>query len=134
MSKKMEWRQFAYAGNTLDSRWGHSATLHDTRVVLFGGRDERGYYNSYLSIDTATQLIEMKPEEAAKEKLKRKKEETNKVREAVNNLQNAVHELQSMVTQLGEELLAQKDLLRLIVQEVSNLKAENEALTKKLQN
>jgi len=74
----------------------------------------------------------MKPEEAAKEKIKRKKEETNKVREAVNNLQNAVHELQSMVTQLGEELLAQKDVLRLIVQEVTNLKAENESLSKKL--
>jgi len=106
--KTLSWYQYAYAGNPLLSRWGHSATLHDTRILIYGGRDDDGYFNVIETIDYTTQLIELKPEEQAKEKSKRKKEERNRTREAIGNLQSTISELQAAVQQMGEQLLSQK--------------------------
>jgi len=78
----MDWKQFVYAGNPLVPRWDHCATLHNnTRILIYGGRADHGYYDRIDVIDvcmyliknsrinnSASQLIEMKPEEAAKEK------------------------------------------------------------------
>lgn len=47
----MQWKKYAFGGNQLVPRWGHSATLHGTRVALFGGRDETGYWNGVDVID-----------------------------------------------------------------------------------
>jgi len=108
--KTMEWKQYAYAGNTLVPRWGHSTTVHDTRLLIYGGRASHGYYNTIDIIDTSLELIELKPEEQLKEKSKRKQEEKNKTREAIGNLQTSVTELSEMINQLGEQLVVQKKL------------------------
>jgi len=126
--KTMEWKQFAYAGNPLSPRWGHSATLHDHRVVIYGGRADHGYYNSLETIDTTNELIEVQPEEQAKEKLKRKQEEKNRTREAIGNLQNSVSELQSMIGQLGEQLVTQKKSITEMRGAAVALRQENETL------
>jgi len=126
-----EWKQYAYAGNTLECRWGHTATLHDTRVLLYGGRDANGYFNSIESIDASSQLVELKPEEQEKEKSKRKQDEKNREREALNNLQNAVQELQMMISRLGEELMQQKQAMVHVAQTVQVLQNENEQLKRK---
>uniref|UniRef100_A0A6B2L0T0 Uncharacterized protein n=1 Tax=Arcella intermedia TaxID=1963864 RepID=A0A6B2L0T0_9EUKA len=130
--KTMEWKQFAYAGNPLVPRWGHSATMHDTRILIFGGRASHGYYNSIDVIDTRTELLELKPEEQAKEKVKRKVEEKNKTREAIGNLQNTVSELQSMIEVLGEQLLSQKKLISETRGAMVSLKKENEEMRQQL--
>eukprot|EP01123_Difflugia_compressa_P010709 TRINITY_DN3994_c0_g1_i1.p1 TRINITY_DN3994_c0_g1~~TRINITY_DN3994_c0_g1_i1.p1 ORF type:complete len:633 (+),score=148.45 TRINITY_DN3994_c0_g1_i1:128-2026(+) len=131
-TRSMEWKQYAYAGNPLSCRWGHTATLHDTRVLLYGGRSAPGYYNSIETIDTATELIELKPEEQLKEKTKRKQEEKNRTREALGNLQNSVGELQEMITQLGEQLLNQKKLITETRSAMVTLRQENDSLKQQI--
>jgi len=129
----MTWRQYAYAGNKLSARWGHCATLHEGKyIAVYGGRAAHGYYNTVEVVDFSTQLIEMKPEEAAKEVLKRKVEEKNKAREAMGNLQSAVHELSSMIGKLGEELIEQKKVIAHADGQVLKLRSENFALKKKV--
>jgi len=132
--KTMEWRQYAYAGNTLVPRWGHTATFHDTRILIYGGRAEHGYYNTIDILDTATELIELKPEEQAKEKLKRKQEEKNKTREVIGNLQNSVYEISEMITQLGSQLVAQKKAIVETRNAMIQLRQENENLRHQLQD
>lgn len=131
--KTMEWKQYAYAGNALSPRWGHTASLHHgTRVLIYGGRAFHGYYDSIDVVDVATQLIEMKPEEAAKEKIKRKQEEKSKQREAINNLQNSVQELQAVITQLGEELVNQKKHMATLITTINALSVDNQGIKKKV--
>jgi N-acetylneuraminic acid mutarotase len=130
--KTMEWKQYAYAGNTLVPRWGHSATLHDSRILIYGGRSDTGYYNSIDIIDISTELIELKPEEQLKEKLKRKQEEKNKTREVIGNLQNSVSEISDMITQLGTQLVAQKKAIVETRNAMIQLRQENEILKQQL--
>jgi len=127
-----EWKQYAYAGNTLMPRWGHTATLHDSRVLIFGGRATQGYYDTIDMIEINTQLIELKPEEQAKEKVKRKQEEKNREREAINNLQNAVQELQQMISQLGQELMVQQKQITHMNEYIQVLERENNTLLEKV--
>eukprot|EP01127_Copromyxa_protea_P019030 TRINITY_DN6095_c1_g1_i2.p1 TRINITY_DN6095_c1_g1~~TRINITY_DN6095_c1_g1_i2.p1 ORF type:complete len:468 (+),score=84.96 TRINITY_DN6095_c1_g1_i2:248-1651(+) len=49
--KTKEWKQCAFAGNTLDCRWGHSSVLIGNQIVLYGGRDANGYHSSVKTID-----------------------------------------------------------------------------------
>eukprot|EP01125_Pyxidicula_operculata_P011586 TRINITY_DN3797_c0_g1_i1.p1 TRINITY_DN3797_c0_g1~~TRINITY_DN3797_c0_g1_i1.p1 ORF type:complete len:385 (-),score=114.65 TRINITY_DN3797_c0_g1_i1:533-1687(-) len=130
--KSMEWKQVAYAGNTLQCRWGHSATLHGTRLLLYGGRDNDIYLNTIEIIDTATQLIELKPEELAKEEIKRKREEENKERETIGNLQSAVYDLQQMMSAIGGEIMRNKQVIHEANQILQQLRAENVNLRSKL--
>jgi len=131
--RTMTWRQYAFAGNKLAARWGHCSTFHEGKyVVVYGGRAAHGYYNSVELVDVTSQLIEMKPEEAAKEILKRKMEEKNKAREAMGNLQSAVHELSAMIAKLGEELIEQKRLIASADAQVLKVRSENYALKKKV--
>jgi len=131
--RTMEWKQYAYAGNPLVPRWGHSATLHNnSRVLIYGGRAFHGYYDSFDVIDVTSQLIEMKPEEAAKEKVKRKQEEKAKQREAINNLQNSVQELQAVIGQLGEELVNQKKHVAALINSINLVQQDNTSLKKKV--
>jgi len=129
--KTFSWFQYAYAGNPLADRWGHSATLHDTRILIYGGRSE-GYYNSIDIIDYETQLIELKPEEQAKEKGKRKQEEKNRSREAIGNLQTTINGLQASVQQMGEQLLSQKKTLTETRQVLLSIRQENDSIRQKL--
>jgi len=130
--KTMEWKQYAYAGNSLVSRWGHSASLHDTRILIYGGRAAHGYYNTIDIIDTANELIELKPEEQFKEKLKRKQEEKNRTREAIGNLQTTLSEISEMVTELGEQLVIQKKAINETRSAMVILRQENEVLKQQI--
>jgi hypothetical protein len=47
----MSWKKYAFGGNPLVPRWGHTTTLHGPRVGLYGGRDETGYWNTLDVID-----------------------------------------------------------------------------------
>jgi len=85
-----------------------------------------------LLMSVCSQLIEMKPEEAAKEKIKRKQEEKAKQREAINNLQNSVQELQAVIGQLGEELINQKKHVASLISVINSVQSENNALKKKI--
>lgn len=94
----MEWKQYAFAGAPPVKRWGHSATLHGTRIVLFGGRDDDGYHSSYEIIDTATSLIDIPPEELERDKHRKEQEERNKQQEIMGNLQRNVEDLKIVST------------------------------------
>jgi N-acetylneuraminic acid mutarotase len=131
--KTLEWRQYAYAGNTLVPRWGHSASLHDSRILIYGGRAAHGYYNTMDFIDTAKHLIELKPEEQVKEKQKRKYEEKNKTSEALGNLQTSAAELTEMIHQIGEQILIQKKAIMETRNAMVILVQENDAIKKELE-
>lgn len=131
----MEWKQNAYAGNTLVARWGHSATLHDNKILFFGGRSTPGYHNTIDIIDVEKELIEFQPEEQEKEKHKRKYEEKNKTYEALGNLQTTAAELAELTNHIGEQLLIQKKAINetknamlVLLQENQNLKQQLERL------
>ncbi len=47
----MSWKKYAFGGNPLVPRWGHTVTLHGNRVALYGGRDETGYWNTLDVLD-----------------------------------------------------------------------------------
>jgi len=130
----MSWKQFAYAGNPLSPRWGHSATLHDTRVLLYGGRTSQGYYNTIETIDIATELIELKLEEQVKENIKRKHEEENRTREIIGNLQNSLSELHTMAAQLGDQLLIQKNVITETRAAMDVLRQDNNTLFRLLED
>jgi len=130
--KTMSWQQYAYAGNALLPRWGHSATLHDTRVLIYGGRADHGYYNTIESIDVANQLLELKPEEQLKEKVKSKQEERNRTREAIGNLHTTINGLQATLQSLGEQFTSQKKTLNETRNIMLGIRQENEALKQKL--
>uniref|UniRef100_A0A6B2L5R0 Uncharacterized protein n=1 Tax=Arcella intermedia TaxID=1963864 RepID=A0A6B2L5R0_9EUKA len=129
----MSWHQFAYAGNQLASRWGHSATFHENnRVVLYGGRDDTGYLSSIETILIPNELIELKPEEVAKEDVKKKGEEKQRLRETMGNLQNTAQTLQDIIVQMGEQMLTQKRTLTESRKVLLGIKQENEMLRRKL--
>jgi len=127
-TKTMTWKQYAYAGNTLKERWGHSATLHDSRLLLYGGRNDEGYFNSIDAINYASQLIELKPEEQAKEMLKRKQDEKNRTREFVGDLQTQISTLQSTLQQMGDQFISQRKTLTETRNTLLAIKQENDRL------
>jgi len=127
-TKTMTWKQYAYAGNTLKERWGHSATLHDSRLLLYGGRNDEGYFHSIDAINYASQLIELKPEEQAKEMLKRKQDEKNRTREFVGDLQTQISTLQSTLQQMGDQFLSQRKTLTETRNTLLTIKQENDRL------
>jgi hypothetical protein len=47
----MEWKQYAFAGAPPTPRWAHSATVHGSKIVLYGGRDDHNYHNSHDVFD-----------------------------------------------------------------------------------
>jgi len=122
----------AFAGNALSPRWGHSATLHDTRVLIYAGRNTDQYYNTIEFIDTSTQLIELKPEELAKEEIRRKRETKNSERELVGNLQRSVQSLQEIISKLGAEVMNNRRILVETANRMNALLANNEELKKQL--
>jgi len=130
--KSMTWIHYAYAGNTLTSRWGHSATVHDNRILIYGGRSDEGYYGSIDTIDYTTQLIELKPEEQAKENTKRKQEEKNRTREVIGNLQTQISSLQAVVQQMGDQFISQRKTLTETRNTLLVIKQENDRLKRTL--
>jgi N-acetylneuraminic acid mutarotase len=130
--KTMTWLHYAYAGNTLTTRWGHSATIHDNRILIYGGRSDEGYYNSIDTIDYTTQLIELKPEEQAKENTKRKQEEKNRTREVIGNLQTQISSLQAVVQQMGDQFISQRKTLTETRNTLLAIKQENDRLKRTL--
>jgi len=127
-TKTMTWKQYAYAGNTLKERWGHSATLHDARLLLYGGRNDEGYFHTIDAINYASQLIELKPEEQAKEMLKRKQDEKNRTREFVGDLQTQISTLQSTLQQMGDQFISQRKTLTETRNTLLAIKQENDRL------
>jgi len=103
----MEWKQYAFAGAPPLLRWGHSATLHDTRVVLYGGRDDMGYHSSYDIIDVAVNLIDIPPEELERDKHRKQQEERIKQQQIMGDLQRDVEDLKLVINQIGEALVKQ---------------------------
>jgi N-acetylneuraminic acid mutarotase len=126
--RTMTWKQYAFAGNTLKERWGHSATLHDTRILIYGGRNDEGYFNTIDTINYANQLIELKPEEQAKENLKRKQDEKNRAREFVGDLQTQIGTLQSTLQQMGDQFISQRKTLTETRNTLLAIKQENDRL------
>lgn len=111
-----EWKQCAFAGNTLECRWGHSACLVGNQVLLYGGRDDTKYHNSVKTIDLskflefhpantnlvlAQELIEIDQEEVERQITRRQYLEEKKTREAIGNLQSNLEELRHVVTRIG---------------------------------
>lgn len=95
-----EWKHYAYAGNTLVSRWGHSATLHRDRfLVIYGGRDNNGYWNTIDTIDirkwieirfsnfSENQLIELKENEQKEWEKEREEDIGAYIKASLGNLQ-----------------------------------------------
>jgi len=126
--KTLNWKQFAFAGNALSGRWGHTTTLHGTRVLIYGGRNDDGYYNSIDTINHTTELIELKPEELAKESIKRRQEEKNRTREVLGDLHTQISTLQLTVQQMGDQFISQRKTLTETRNNLLGIKQENERL------
>jgi N-acetylneuraminic acid mutarotase len=126
--RSMTWKQYAFAGNTLKERWGHSATFHDTRILIYGGRNDEGYFNTIDTINYTAQLIELKPEELAKENLKRKQDEKNRTREFLGDLQTQIATLQSTLQQMGDQFISQRKTLTETRNTLLAIKQENDRL------
>jgi len=124
----MTWKPYAFAGNALDARWCHSATVHENRILIYGGRSDENYYNNYISINFEKELIELKPEEQVKEKHKRNQDEQNRSREYIGNLQNQIIGLQSIVQSMGGQFIDQRKTLSETRAALLAIKQENDRI------
>eukprot|EP01126_Amoeba_proteus_P059891 TRINITY_DN7873_c0_g1_i4.p1 TRINITY_DN7873_c0_g1~~TRINITY_DN7873_c0_g1_i4.p1 ORF type:complete len:433 (-),score=86.98 TRINITY_DN7873_c0_g1_i4:191-1489(-) len=129
----LEWKKYAFGGNPLVPRWGHSATRHGNHVLLYGGRDETGYWCSFDLIDIENDLIELPPEETAADILRREAEEARKRREVIGNIKVEMEELKMVITRIGEELMNQKKEKEIILRSLNAISEENTEIRKKIE-
>eukprot|EP01126_Amoeba_proteus_P013753 TRINITY_DN15899_c0_g1_i2.p1 TRINITY_DN15899_c0_g1~~TRINITY_DN15899_c0_g1_i2.p1 ORF type:complete len:274 (-),score=58.55 TRINITY_DN15899_c0_g1_i2:203-1024(-) len=123
-----EWKQYVFAGNLLECRWGHSSVLIGSQIVVYGGRDDSKYHFSVKCIDIEKELIEVDEEELVLQMTRREYQEAKKTREVIGNLQSQLEELRHVVTRIGEELINQKKAKDLLLMRLSHAQKENTEL------
>eukprot|EP01125_Pyxidicula_operculata_P008577 TRINITY_DN286_c2_g1_i1.p1 TRINITY_DN286_c2_g1~~TRINITY_DN286_c2_g1_i1.p1 ORF type:complete len:617 (-),score=142.85 TRINITY_DN286_c2_g1_i1:108-1892(-) len=133
--ERMEWKRMIYAGNILDPRWGHSATLHGSKLVIFGGRSDTGYYNTFQTIDVGSDLREVSPDDDEYGELQLLpflKGDAN--RKALRTLQESVYDLKKVGSQLSEQLNKDRIFFTGQMEEIHALISENKDMKLALEN